>query len=171
MSHAPTHPETPAEATLHWALSFARGYLELGMLAQAEGELKKLPARDQDDPLVMSLRSHVLLARHRWRRVVAHARRAVNLFPQAPEYYIHAATACDMMGRADEGRRIWASAPEPVRMCGFFHLHVARFEARLGNVSGARDHLASAFDLDPRLRSVAGRDPHLVTVLAELAQN
>jgi predicted Zn-dependent protease len=171
MSHAPKHPETPANAALEWALSFARGYLELGMLARAESELRKLPPELQENPRVMSLRSHVLLARHRWRRVVAHARRAVSLFPHAPEYYIHAATALDMMGQPEEGRRVWALAPEPVRTSGFFHLHVARFEARLGNVHSARDHLASAFDLDPRLRSVAGRDPHLVPVLAVLTQN
>lgn len=164
--------EPPAgPAALEWALSFARGYLELGMVAQAERELRQLPASLQEAPEVMSLRSHLLVARRRWRRVVAHARRAVQMFPEAPEYYIHAATAFDMLGRRDESRRIWDSAPDTVRTNGVLHLHVARFEARLGNVDAARDHLASALDLDPALRSVASRDPHLTLVLAAHAKN
>lgn len=168
-SHA--HPSEAAAATLEWALSFARGYLELGMVRQAERELAALPKDAQDLPAVMSLRSHILVARRRWRRVVAHACRAVQLFPESPEYYIHAATAFDMLGRLDEGRRVWASAPEVVRTNGVAHLHVARFEARLGNVTAAREHLASALDLDPRLRAIVSRDPHLTAVLEEPSQN
>ncbi len=163
----PVEPATP----LDWAMSFARGYLELGMLSHAERELNALPAHVQDAPAVMSLRSHVLVARRRWRSVVAHARRAVRLFPEAAEYYVHAATAFDMLGRRDEGRRVWESAPEIIRTNGVLHLHVARFEARLGNVDAARDHLASALDLDPQLRSVASRDPHLTAVLAAHSEN
>ena len=86
MPSTPTLPVTTDDATLDWALSFARGYLELGMVRHAERELDKLPAGLRELPAVMSLHSHVLVARRRWRRVVAHARRAVRLFPQAPEY-------------------------------------------------------------------------------------
>jgi len=171
MTSTPTSTAMPDEATLEWALSFARGYLELGMVRQAEQELTRLPAPAHDLPAVMSLRSHVLVARRRWRRVVAHARRAVQLFPESPEYYIHAATAFDMLGRRDEGRRVWASAPAAVRTNGVAHLHVARFEARLGNVDAAREHLASALDLDPKLRAVVSRDPHLIAVLTEPLEN
>jgi hypothetical protein len=84
---------------------------------------------------------------------------------------VHAATAFDMLGQRDKGRRVWDSAPEIVRSSGALHLHVARFEARLGNVDAARDHLASALVLDPQLRSVASRDPHLTAVLAAHSAN
>lgn len=171
MSDSLAHHTTPDDPALDWGLSFAQGYLELGMLHQAEQALDRLPAKYHEHPAVMSLRSHVLVARRRWRRVVAHAQHAVRKYPQAPEYYIHAATAFDMMGRREEGRRVWESAPDLVRTSGAFHLHVARFEARLGNIDAARDHLASALDLDPRLRTVAGRDPHLLPVLETLSAN
>lgn len=154
-----------------WGLSFARGYLELGMIHQAARELEKIAPTHREHPEVMSLRSHVLLARHQWPKVVEHARRAVALFPEEPEYYVHAATACDMLGLYEEGQRVWQNAPENVRSSGFFHLHVARFEARLGNVACARDHLAQAIHLDPTLRSIARRDPNLASVLSDLAKN
>lgn len=171
MNDTPKEAEAPEDPALEWSLSFARGYFELGMLGRAEAELKKIPAEKQELPDVMSLRSHLLVARGHWRRVVKHARRAVVLFPQAPEYYIHAATAFDMLGLPAEGRRVWQSAPDAVRSSGFFHLHVARFEARLGNVASARDHLAHAFTLDPELRFVARRDPSLAEIASGLAKN
>jgi hypothetical protein len=76
-----------------------------------------------------------------------------------------------MLGLHEEGRQVWQNAPENVRSSGFFHLHVARFEARLGNVACARDHLLRAIHLDPTLRSVARRDPNLAPVLSDLAKN
>jgi predicted Zn-dependent protease len=171
MNDTPHSSESPVDQALAWGLSFARGYLELGMVDKAARELEKLRPEHRDHPEVMSLRSHVLLAHRQWPKVVEHARRAVALFPEEPEYYVHAATAFDMLGLHEEGRRVWQNAPENVRSSGFFHLHVARFEARLGNVVCARDHLARAIRLDPTLRSVARRDPNLASVLSDLAKN
>ena len=161
----PASPQDAASASLAWALSFARGYLALGMLGPAERTLKDLSPLLHCHPEVMSLHSHLLIARRRWRKVVTHARHAVQLFPDAAEYYVHAATALDMLGRRAAGRKVWASAPPTVRANGTLHLYIARFEARLGNVDAARDHIASAFDLDPRLRAVVARDPQLTAVL------
>jgi lipopolysaccharide biosynthesis regulator YciM len=171
MPATPYSPEPPDDPALAWSLSFTRGYLELGMIGKAARELERIAAEHREHPEVMSLRSHVLLAHRQWPKVVEHARRAVALFPAAPEFYIHAATACDMLGLHEEGRLVWQNAPENVRSSGSFHLHVARIEARLGNVICARDHLARAIHLDPTLRSVARRDPNLAPVLSDLAKN
>lgn len=160
-----------SDHALNWGLSFARGYLELGMIDKAARELDQLPPAFAEHPEVMSLRSHVLLAHRQWPLVVEHTRRAVALFPDEPEYYVHAAAAFDMLGLHEEGQRVWQNAPDAVRRSGFFHLHVARFEARLGNVTCARDHLARAIHLDPTLRSVARRDPNLAQMLSGLAKN
>ena len=162
---------TPMDPRFMWSLSFASGYLDLGMLGKAERELDILPPEYQDRPEVMTLRSRILVARRQWPRVIEHARRAVRLFPDATEYYVHAAMAYDMLGLPAKGRDIWHSAPPRVRSSAFFHLHLARCEARLGNAAGARDHLQRAFNLDPALRSVAGRDPQLAPLLPELGKN
>lgn len=171
MDATPNTPEIAPDPVLVWGLSFAQGYLELGMLSAADRELDRLAKEFGDSAEVMSLRSHVLLARKLWPQVIEHARRAVKRFPGAPEYYVHAATAFDMLGLPAEGRQVWLSAPAEVRASGFFHLHVARFEAKLGNVSSARSHLERAFDLDPKLRAVAGRDPNLARLIAAIAKN
>jgi tetratricopeptide (TPR) repeat protein len=168
----PAHEAAPPpEGSLLWELSFARGYLELGMFAEAERALKRLPQSWQERADVMALRSHLLLARGKWARVIRHARRARRLHPDAPEFYVHAAAAYDMLGLPEEGRDVWRAAPEPVRSSGFAHLHVARFEAQLGNVDAARDHLARAIRIDPHLRTLAGRDPRLAPILPQLGKN
>lgn len=162
---------TEADHHLEWSLSFVRGYQELGMLAAAEKELDQLPAKYRDCAETMALRSQILVARRSWTELVEHSRRAVALFPNQPEFYIHAVTAFDMMDRPGEGREVWKSAPDSVRASGIFHLHVARFEANHGKIDSAQEHLVSAFDLDPRLRNLAGLDPDFAAILCHLERN
>jgi predicted Zn-dependent protease len=160
-----------ADQGLAWGLSFAHGYQELGMLSAAERELNRLPAAFQDLPEAMTLRSQLLVARESWSELIEHSRRAVALFPDLPEFYMHAVTAFDMMDRPHEGREIWESAPDSVRSSGIFHLHLARFEANHGKLASAEEHLNSAFELDPRLRDLAGLDPDFAPIISHLERN
>jgi tetratricopeptide (TPR) repeat protein len=111
------------------------------------------------------------MARRRWPQVVAQTRRALRLFPAAAEFYVHAATAHDMLGQPAEARDVWQKAPRALRSSGFFHLNVAQFEAQLGNIDSAQDHLVSALQIDPSLRALAGHDPKLAALVAKLGLN
>jgi tetratricopeptide (TPR) repeat protein len=161
----------PDRPSLRWGLSFAHGYFELGMLEKAEKELNRLGSQSQDLPEVMAMRLRVLLARRAWPRVIETARHAVRLFPNVPEFYVHAAAAYDMLGQGDQRRLLWQTAPEKVRTSGILHLHMARFEASLGNLDSAREHLRSALNLEPGLRAIAGNDPGLSGMISENAEN
>lgn len=165
------HVDFPNDSTLLWGLSFANGYFELGMLGRAEHELDVLAPSYQDGEEVMALRCRILMERKRWPQVIAQTRRALRLFPGVAEFYIHAAMAHDMLGQPAEARDVWRRAPEALRSSGFFHLHVARFEAQLGNVGSAQNHLASALQIDPTLRIVARHDPKLAALVAKLGLN
>ncbi|BET65288.1 hypothetical protein ASA1KI_02060 [Opitutales bacterium ASA1] len=156
---------------LAWGLSFARGYFELGMLDWATRELDRLGSAHQDRPEVLAMRVRILLARKHWPDVVEAARRAVRLFPHLPEFYVHAAAAYDMLGRKEDAHAMWQTAPENVRSSGVLHLHVARFEASLGNVDSAREHLRRAFSLEPALLALAGQDPTLAGLLSAPQDN
>lgn len=171
MNMAPIQTMTDADQHLEWTLSFARGYQALGMLTAAEKELDRLPRRYRENIEVMGLRSQIFVARESWTELLEHSCRAVALFPDQPEFYIHAVTAFDMMDRPTEGRELWESAPASVRSSGLFHLHLARFEANHGKIDLAREHLESAFDLDPRLRNFAGLDPDFAAIICHLERN
>ncbi len=163
----PTHHDhSTDDPALQWGLSFAHGYLALGMLDKAERELDRLGSAHQDRADVMTLRTRVLLARRTWPRLCEVARRGAHLFPLMGEFYLHAVTALDMLGRREEGRRLWNTAPDPIRRSGRLHLHVARFEMSLGNSDGAREHLQRALALEPALLALAGGDPLLSGMIA-----
>ncbi len=160
-----TENDLREQQTLAWGLSFANGYFELGMLGRAEKELDRLAARFQDKPEVLAMRLRILLTKRSWPHAIEAAERAVRLFPHIPEFYVHAAAACDMMGESKTWHALWQTAPENVRSSGVLHLHVARFEASLGNLAAAREHLRRAFSLEPALLAIAGNDPGLAIIL------
>jgi tetratricopeptide (TPR) repeat protein len=156
--------EPPA---LRWGLSFVRGYLELGMLAAAERDLERLGVRFRCNADVIELRVRVLLARSRWEKAAWLARSAAKVYPGVAEFYMLAARAYESLGRPDEAKAVWISAPSLFHVSGMFHFNLARFEAKLGNRRSAREHIALAIELDPSMQARAERDPGLRDILAE----
>jgi tetratricopeptide (TPR) repeat protein len=155
--------EPPA---LRWGLAFVRGYLELGMLTAAERELAKLAVRFRCHADVIELRVRVLSARSRWEKAAWLARSAIKVYPGVAEFYLHAAKAYENLGRPEDARAVWISAPSLFHVSGMFHFNLARFEAKLGNRRSAREHIALAIELDPSMQDRAERDPGLRELLA-----
>jgi len=149
----PPHPEKPIteDHRLRWALSFASGYLKLGMTRAAEREIESLETSDFCRSDVIDLRIQIMLARRHWRRAQDLARAAMRMFPGLLEFYRHAATASEARGDVAEAKRIWWAAPSLFRQSGYFHYKIAGYEARLGNTDRAQEHIALALRLDPAI--------------------
>lgn len=150
---------------LRWGLSCARGYFELGMLRHAERELEDLSVRHRCYADVIELRVRVLLARRRFRKAAWLARSAAKVYPGVAEFYLFAARAYEALGRPDEAKAVWISAPSLFHVSGAFHFNLARCEAKLGNARSAREHMALAIELDPAMQDRAEQDPGLRELL------
>jgi len=150
---------------LRWGLSFARGYLELGMLAAAERELARLSVRHRCYADVIELRIRVLLARHRYDKAAWLARSASKVYPGVAEFYLFASRAYEALDRPDQAKEVWISAPTLFHASGMYHFNLARFEAKLGNPSSARQHMKLAIELDPAMQDRAKSDPGLCALL------
>lgn len=159
------HQEPP---DLRWGLSFARGYLDMGMLAAAERELNRLSVRHRCYADVIELRVRVLLARGRYEKAAWLARSAAKVYPGVAEFYLYAARAYEALERPDQAKAVWVSAPSLFHVSGVFHYNLARFEAQLGNRTSAREHIALAIELDPAMADRAENDPGLRELLAGL---
>lgn len=152
MTHPPLNELTPQlEPSLRWTLSFARGYLELGMIREAARELEQLDLDDKCRSEVIDLRIQVLLARRHWRKADRLARVAIRMFPGLIEFYRHAANACEARGDLLEAKRTWFSVPSLFHQSGYFHYKIAGYEALLGNTDRAQEHIALALRLDPSI--------------------
>jgi tetratricopeptide (TPR) repeat protein len=154
----PPHIEIPTaeEQRLRWTLSFAGGYLKLGMIREAARELENLDTPNLCRSDVIDLRIQVMLARGHWRLAQKLARAAIRMFPGMLEFYRHAAIASEARGDLAEAKRVWCSAPSLFHQSGYFHYKIANYEAQLGNADRAQEHIALALRLDPAIAEDLG---------------
>lgn len=144
---------------LQWTLSFAQGYLELGMLSEAERELKKLSLKQRCYADALELRVQLLLQQGRYKSAARLARSAAKMYPGVAEFYSYAAAAYEELQQPENAKNVWISAPSLFHVSGLFHFTLARFEAQMGNNLEARQHMALAIELDPDIQTRAKSDP------------
>jgi tetratricopeptide (TPR) repeat protein len=154
----------PSPAT-RWTLSFANGYLGLGMLEKAEKELAKLPPADHHRPEALSLAGRILMARQNWDEALKLFAIGRVLYPDTSDFYIQAAIAYEMTERVLESKNMWKLVSRPIRQSGLAHFNLARCEAKLGNLRAAKRHLAKAVLLDPQFQTVLAQEPGLEQLL------
>ncbi|BET65289.1 hypothetical protein ASA1KI_02070 [Opitutales bacterium ASA1] len=150
---------------LRWALSFARGYLELGMFAAAEKELSRLSVRHRCYADVIELRVRVMIARKRFAPAAWLARSASKIYPGVAEFYVLASEAYEAMNRPEDAKAVWIAAPSLFHVSSVFHYNLARYEAQLGNHLSAREHITLAIELDPANQDRAESDPRLRAIV------
>jgi tetratricopeptide (TPR) repeat protein len=148
-----------------WTLSFANGYLDLGMLEKAERELANLPATDHHQPEALVLAGRILIARRKWEEALKLFAIGRVLYPHTSDFYIQAAYAYEKMERVLESKSMWELVPQPIRRSGLAHFNLARCEAKLGNLGAAKRHLAQAVILDPNFKEVLTQEPNLDQLL------
>lgn len=167
MNHSSTLLAAAELPALRWSLSFARGYLELGMVAAAERELARVSVAHRCYADVLELRIRALLQRGRYRKAATVARGAAKMYPGVAEFYLYAARAYEALHQPERAKAIWVSAPSLFHVSGIFHFNLARIEIQLGNRISARQHIALAIELDPAMQARAAKDPGLRDLLGE----
>ena len=148
-----------------WTLSFASGYVDLGMLEKAEKELAKLPPEDHHRPEALSLAGKILIARQQWDEALKLFAIGRALYPDTPDFYVQAAFAYEKTERVLESKNMWELVPQPIRRSSLAHFNLARCEALLGNLKAARRHLAKAVTLDPKFQAILMQEPGLAQLL------
>jgi tetratricopeptide (TPR) repeat protein len=164
VASASTNLTSPSPAT-RWILSYANGYLDLGMLEKAEKELAKLPPADQHRPEALSLAGKILIARQEWEEALKLFAIGRALYPETPDFYVQAAFAYEKTERMLESKNMWELVPQPIRRSSLAHFNLARCEAMLGNLKAARRHLAKAVTLDPKFQTILRQEPGLAQLL------
>lgn len=154
-----------------WGLSYATGYLHLGMHHKARQELDSLKDEAQEQPEVLSLRGRILLAEKRWEETVRFCEKNRKRYPWVADFYIQEALAYDKMSKSEEARSIWLAAPREIRATAFYHFNLARCEARLGHFALARQHVKATLSLAPNMKAVLTRDPRLMPFVQDPSRN
>lgn len=143
------------------ALHAADGYLYLGMPGEALDELHIVPVPEQTDPSVLLARVRVLLHLKRWGEAEKLSGFGNNTHPDEEEFTVQRAFALHQLDKGDEAVEVLLSAPEWIRRTGILHYNLACYEARLGDVSTARQCIRAAIQLNAAMKKNAKIDPDL----------
>jgi len=142
-------------------LSYAEGYLMLGLAKQAAEELADVPPEANEALPVLKLRLGLELARAAWVAAAGLARDLCEREPRDASHWIQRAYATRRGDSLAAAREIlWRGLTLHPREATI-HFNLACYEAQLGHLDIARAYLAGSVRLDPSFAELARTDPDL----------
>ena len=146
-------------------VSYALGYIGLGMLKHAAAELKLIAKTDQAQADVLSVRVELLMAAREWEGVIELAGPMARAHPQVESAWIGWAYALRELNRVAEARAVLLEAePQHGATSAVLHYNLACYDSLLGDLPSARRRLATACKMDARLREDGAKDPDLLAL-------
>ena len=137
------------------------GYLYLGMPEEALGALADVPVERHLDAPVMRARICILLHLGQWARANRLAEQGTQLHPDENEFVVQRAFALHQLNKGGEAIQVIEEAPAWIRRTGILHYNLACYEAKLGDLSTARQCIRAAIELNSAFRKSARHDPDL----------
>ncbi len=151
---------------LHRRIAHARGYLALGLAAEAAAELACIEGPDAERTEVLSLRVAALHGQAQWPAVSELAGRLARLEPDEAGHWItwaYAARRSVSLAAAEEILRE-AEIRHPAEPTIQFNLGC--YACQRGDLAAARDRVDRAIALDPGFKELAATDPDLAPLRA-----
>jgi tetratricopeptide (TPR) repeat protein len=149
-----------------WRVSHARGYLGLGMVAEAAAELDHLPATTVDPLEVLALRVAIFQERQNWPALRDASAELARRAPDEAAWWItlaYATRRADSLAAAEEVLLV-AETKHPAEPTIQFNLGC--YACQLGRLDEARLRVDRAIALDATFRAIAGSDPYLAPLRA-----
>jgi hypothetical protein len=143
------------------ALNAADGYLYFNLLDEALGELGSIPTPEQEEAAVMLARIRLLLHKREWRSAEVLSAHGSGLHPDEGEFTVQRAFALHQMDKDEKAEQVLLSAPDWIRRTGILHYNLACYEARLGDISAARERIDTAIQINAGIKKSARVDPDL----------
>jgi tetratricopeptide (TPR) repeat protein len=143
------------------SLQAADGYLYLGMPEEALEELGLVPTEEQQHSAVLLARVRVLLHLKDWQTAESLSGLGTQRHPDEEEFTVQRAFALHQLHRGEQAVEVLLSAPEWIRRTGILHYNLACYEARLGDLSTARQCIRAAIQLNAAMKKNARLDPDL----------
>lgn len=156
---------------LHHARA-AEGWLDLGVIDEAQIELEKLSPSAGFVPDVLDLHWRLRSARLDWEGSLSIAERVIALAPERANGWIHRSFALHELRRTQEARDNLLKAVELFPDQSIIPYNLACYACQLGDLDTARKWLRRALKLKgiEHLREMAMDDPDLAPLRAEIAQ-
>lgn len=152
-------------------LSYANGYLDLGMLRQAAAELDAIEEGHRLRPDVLSLRAKYYLEAKNWELMEAVSRQLVSAKPDVALGWVHLAYALRELNRNAEAKEIALKGLKHHPQAAVLWYNLACYCSLLGQFPEAAKHLQKAVSLDDSFEDEAAQDPDLAPLRRFTEQN
>ena len=149
----------PQEEVRH--LTAAEGYIELGMYKEAHAELHELDPEFQFLQQALVLKLCVYAGFKQWDIVQDIANSMARHEPDNAQWAIWSASAASRAESIEAAKKILLKALETNPNNANIHYNLSCYETRLNHFKLAQQHLARAFQLDPRFKALALQDEDL----------
>lgn len=142
-------------------LSYAEGYLTLGLKTEAAEALAEIVGADREANPVLSLELAVCTERSDWGRGAEVGAVLCEREPAVSGFWIQWAYATRRHAGIPAAREILMRGVGLHPLEAMFHFNLACYEAQLGNLADARAFLDTACGLDAGYAELAKTDPDL----------
>ncbi len=150
--------------SLERSLLSAQGYIELEMTDEALRELDALSPGDQRREGVLEMRLFIVMRAKRWEQALSVCARLRAMSPEDTTGYIHGAFCLHEMGRTNEAKQLLLGGPSALLTEATYYYNLGCYDAVLGNLKEATQHLETSFQMDKKFREIAMLDPDLKAV-------
>lgn len=142
-------------------LSYAEGYLALGMATEAAEALAEIGEAESDATPVLVLRLAAAVERSQWKQAALLGAMLSDREPHAAGHWIQWAYAVRRYAGIGDARAILMRGVALHPRVAVFHFNLACYEAQLGNLGDARAFLDTACGLDAGFAELAKTDDDL----------
>ena len=142
-------------------LSYAKGYIELGMVNEASDELEQIDWDDRLKAEVLAVRLDLYLATKNWELMVAMANALAKGNPEQSQWWVQWAYALREWGKAEEAKEVALKRLELHPDEAILHFNLACYLSLLGEFEEAKKHLNRSIRLDKRFQAASVEDEDL----------
>jgi len=146
---------------LRWHLSHARGYLDLGMLSEAEAELASIAAPQSGCAEVQVARVALLHEKRDWQELRRIASELVQRQPEHAGWWVSFAFATRRTSTLADAREILLAAEREHPQEAIIHFNLGCYACQMGEMEEARQRVWRSIQLRGELRELARHDPDL----------
>ena len=147
-------------------LEYANGYLLLGMVQEAAGELAQIGREDVQKPEVRAAMVDLHLAQGNWALMAEGAEGLAADNPDEAQWWVHWAYALRELQLVKEAKVVALRGLERHSDEPILHFNLACYLSLLGEYDPASDHLNRAISLDERFQEESVQDPDLAGLWA-----
>jgi hypothetical protein len=126
-------------------VTYATGFIELGLLAEALDELDAIEGADQPTLPVLLARTELYMGTKQWDRLVAVAQAAASADPSRQQAWIAWAWGQRRLTAIPDAKAVLLQAEQHHgETCALLHFNLACYECQLGDLEAAKTRLTRA---------------------------